>query len=250
MTNEDGVVVGGNGVIGKATAKALGLTKVYDLHNPNITLKEAEDYRFIFFCLPTPYENNGYNIKLIEGYFKQLSKNHVFVVRSTVYPGFGDHMAEKYGSMIISYPEFLTEKTAEADAINPDIVVAGSKHKPALDELNYRFLSRLPGQKFLFSDCAHAEFIKLAINGLYSTKVLYANMMYDYAGHVGVSWDKIKDVMYQRKWIGQNHLKVPWQGLRGLHGKCLPKDYKALATYSCNPFLQEWVKYNESIGGE
>ncbi len=252
MNDDDGDVIGGNGVIGKATCQALDLTKVFDLSGSNITLKEAKDYKFIFICLPTPFEKNdkGYDTKLIEGYIRQMTGNHIFVIRSTVFPGFGDHMAEKYNQMVISYPEFLTEATALEDALHPDIIVAGSKHKPALDWLDQKFLVKLEGKKHLMSSCAVAEFTKLAINGFYSTKVLFANMMYDYANQVGVSWDNIKDIMYERKWVGQNHLRVPFRNLRGLRGKCLPKDYRALALYSSNPFLSEWIKYNDSLGGE
>ena len=247
--DENAIVIGGAGVVGKATAQALNLTNIYDLAGSNITLKEAKDCKFIFICLPTPFENGAYNTKIIEAYIRQIDGSHIFVIRSTVYPGFGDHMAEKYNTMVVAYPEFLTEKTAVDDAKNPDIVVVGGKHKPAVEELVKVFLDKLPGMKFVFNSCAYPEFAKLAINGFYSTKVIFANMMYDYARNVGVSWDKIRDVMYERKWIGRNHLSVPYNERRGLNGRCLPKDFRALAEYSGNPFLKDLVKYSESIGG-
>lgn len=248
MIDNQGIIIG-NGVVGKATAKALGIEHYFDFKGSNISLTEARDYKYIFICLPTPFENGRYKTDEIEAYIRQMTSNHVFVIRSTVYPGFGSHMAKKYNHMVVSYPEFLTESSADDDAVNPDIVVAGSDHKPAVDGLHDNFLYRLGGHHYYLKDNTTAEFVKLAINGFYSTKVLFANMMYDYANNSGVKWDTVKEIMYRRKWIGNNHLTVPFKNKRGLNGKCLPKDYKALSEYSGSYILKDLVKYNASIGG-
>jgi len=34
--------------------------------------------------------------------------------------------------------------------------------------------------------------------------------------------------MDKRKWIGKNHLTVPFNGRFGVNGKCLPKDVDSL----------------------
>jgi UDP-glucose 6-dehydrogenase len=93
----------------------------------------------------------------------------------------------------------------------------------------------------VLTDTVTAEFIKYAINTFYATKVLFANALYDVAENLGIEYDTVRDAMYARKWIGGNHLTVPWKGKRGINGKCLPKDLAAFATFSGHEFFEFMV---------
>lgn len=62
---DKGVVVGA-GVVGKATAQALGISSFYD-KNPNrsnISFEEITDYKYVFLSVPTPTDVDYAKIKV------------------------------------------------------------------------------------------------------------------------------------------------------------------------------------------
>lgn len=245
----DAVIIGG-GVVGKATAEALGIKTIFDKlkNRSNIFIQEVESFKYIFICIPTPTTSNGCDISQIEDIIKKFGNKHIFIIRSTVIPGTADRLMEKYNCIIISNPEFLTEATAEDDAINPDIVVVGSNEKSIVkDIINFFYTKkRFPDSEFIETDNKTAEMIKYAINTFYATKVIFANQFYKICNGEGIEYNKIKNVMYKRKWIGKNHLTVPYKNKFGLFGKCLPKDLVAFAKYSNNPFFNNLIDYMKS----
>lgn len=247
-------VIIGMGMVGKATAHAFGIKKYIDIVDvegyEKVGYKEAADNRYIFICLPTPVKNGAYYVddilEVIEA-IRQQGKQNVFIIRSTVYPGFANYAQEKLGiNWIVSNPEFLTEKTWKKDSEHPDVVVIGCDHPVYLKDVEGIYRARYKGVDIMVTDNKTAELIKLAANGLYSTKVVYANQIFDYAKLIGANYEMIKDTLYKRQWIGKNHLDVFHQGGRGAGGKCLQKDLEALADYSNLPLLREVNKLNNS----
>ena len=51
-------------------------------------------------------------------------------------------LMKKYDCTIVSNPEFLTESTAEDDAINPDIIVLGSSTKSIIKDIRNLFYTK------------------------------------------------------------------------------------------------------------
>lgn len=253
--NMNNAVIIGMGMVGKATAHAFGIKKYYD-HNEvegeykRITdYKEIADNRYIFICLPTPVKDGAYYtddiIETID-IIRQQGKQNVFIIRSTVNPGFANAAQEKLGiNWIVSNPEFLTEKTWKEDSEHPDVIVIGCDHPVYLKDVEGVYRSRFKGVDIFVTDNKTAELIKLSSNGLYSTKVVFANQIYDYAKLIGANYDMIKNVLYKRKWIGKNHLDIFHQGGRGAAGKCLKKDLEALAEATNSPLLRQVDKLNK-----
>ncbi len=183
-----------------------------------------------FVCLPTPtVQGGGQDLTAIDGVMKKI-KGGIVVMRSTVLPGTCKKYTKEYGLHIIMMPEFLTEATMYEDAVNPDVVVIGTDNKE--DEFTMYEIFRRFRDRLIFLNTMEAETAKYAVNCLYSLKVIYVNQLYDFCKTQGVSYDKVKEVLYNRKWIGKNHLEPVFRGLRGLRGKCLPKDLYAFATFS------------------
>jgi len=141
----------------------------------------------------------------------------------------------------LSCPEFLTEATAHIECRLPDLLVLGGDDVCLRDEVWCRFFRYVSVDNVVFTDTVTAEFIKYGINTFYATKVLFANALYDVAEKLGIEYDTVRDAMYARKWIGDNHLTVPWKGKRGINGKCLPKDLAAFATFSGHEFFEFMV---------
>ena len=155
----------------------------------------------------------------------------------------------KYNCIIVSNPEFLTEKTAEEDVKNPDIIVIGSRSLSARKDILRRFYfsKRFPKSRIIETDNTTAEMIKYSINTFYATKVIFANYFYQVCKKAKVDYNKVKEAMYQRKWVGKNHLTVPYEGKFGVHGNCLPKDLRAFTKYCQNPFFKQVVSFMEEV---
>jgi len=254
MNEQAGII--GYGVLGKAYAKALNIKLHIDLKGSNVSLEEMCDKaKWILLCVPTPPTKEGdCDTSIVEEWVEKISKeskSNVIVIRSTVIPGTAVRLMKKYNVDIVSAPEFLTESTAEEDALHPDLEVLGA-HEEGLARDFYEFQKNVRKRgtykpHLVITDNTTAEFIKYSINSFYATKVTFANQVYDAAVEHGVDYDMVMDAMYHRKWIGDNHLKVFHKGKRGYAGKCLPKDTAAFTRFTKSPLLELVNKLNKKI---
>jgi len=236
---EDACIIG-YGVVGKATAKVFGIRKHFDLKDSNITLEEAAKCRLIFICLPTPEENGIYNTTAIEGIIRQLSGygcGGVIINRSTVIPGFARRMSEQYGTPMVSNPEFLSEATADNDAKHPDFIVIGSDNPSYARHIRGIYEARFKGVDVIETDTVTAEMIKISLNAFYTTKVVFANIVYDICQRNGANYEKFKDAVYRSRYGTKNHFEIFHKGARGAGGRCLPKDVNAFSNYAGEVFF-------------
>lgn len=249
-------VVYGYGTVGKSTANAFGIEKYFSRSKANITLGEASRCRYHFICLPTPLSGGRYDVEPIRDLIRQILSyeggQNVFILRSTVLPGTTKALCSELGTeAIVHAPEFLSEITAEKDAKNPDLVVVGC------DRPNYRkdvagvFKARYKGVDIIETDSITAELIKCSRNAFYSTKVMFGNEIYEIAKRTQANYETVKQALYKSSWVGKNHLDVYYKradwdkAKRGLHGKCLPKDLRALAEFSGSKLLKTIITLDD-----
>jgi UDPglucose 6-dehydrogenase len=245
-------VVYGLGTVGKSTAKAFSIPHYFSRSESNITLKDASFKRYHFFCLPTPTINGDCfrddTFDLIRQ-LEQLPHNqNVYIIRSTVIPGTAKYIISSLNvNSVVSNPEFLSEDTADEDAIHPDIVVIGGEHKQYVDDVAGIYQGHIKTAKIFTTDTITAEISKYAINTFYATKVVFANQIFDVCQHIGANYETVKEIMYNRKWIGRNHLDIWNKGGRGAGGKCLKKDLDAFENYSKSKLLEIVRKINNEL---
>jgi len=219
--HEDAIVIGGLGVVGTATRRMLGIQQYWDIKGShaigplNTPLHPISDARYIFLCLPTPTVDGKCDLTAIRSYFSGYKAKQIYIIRSTVPPGTAQELSAEFDTHVMSNPEFLTEATADEEAI--------------------------------FTDTMTAEFIKYAVNSFYASKALFANVLYECAEKLGIDYGVVRDAMYARKWVGRNHLTVPWKGKRGVNGRCLPKDLGAFAAFTGHPFFEVLLRLNEEF---
>ena len=243
--DKSAAIIGG-GVLGQASACSLGIDHIYDeiKERSNIEKQQLKDFDYIFICVPTPSTENGCDISIVEKCIAENLERQIFIIRSTVIPGTAERLMDKYNCSIINNPEFLTEKTSMEDAVNPDIIVIGGKDNSITGEFRRLFYGEgFEESHFIETDNKTAEMIKYSINNFYAVKVLFANYLYRVCKQQGVDHEIVKDAMYKRKWIGKNHLTVPFNGRFGVNGKCLPKDLIAFAQFSGDDFYLDMVKF-------
>jgi len=252
---ENAIVIA-RGMIGGATMQSLGITKFFSRSDHNVPYEKIHEFKYIFLCLPTPTNFGQQNLDLIRLYVKEINhrqkntEKSIIIIRSTVLPGTCKKlMKENPGSIIVHYPEFLTESTWEKDAEWPDLVVVGAEDAEIREEvagiLRARYKTQAP--EYVLTDTSTSETIKYGINCFYALKVIYSNQIYDFCQEQGVNYDTVKNALYVRKWIGKNHLDIWHKGGRGAGGKCLEKDLDAFANFSTLPLLELANKMNKGI---
>lgn len=241
---DDAVVIGGEGTVGKATKKLFKVKYSYDRKKSNITLSEAHHKcLFVFICLPTPVENGNYKVDDITEIVKQMSgmgNRNIFIIRSTVYPGYGRWLHKKFGAAVVSHPEFGNEDTMYEDMAEPDLVVIGADSDSywALDRMRKKYYAGFDPTRLIITDNTTAEQIKVSLNAFYATKVIFANELYDNCEATLANYDLVKYALEHSRYGSKNHFKVYHKGGRGAGGKCLRKDLDFFATFTNSKFFR------------
>ncbi len=229
------IAIMGYGMVGGAMGRYFQQVRgidpiIYDPYKGHDSIEELNQANLIFVCVPTPYdeEKGGFDLTYVEDSFSKINGEKVVVIKSTVWPGTTRAFQEKYPQHKIAFnPEFLTEATADHDMQNPDRQIVGytEKSRSIVGDI-MRMLPIAPFQRYLES--TEAEMVKYFGNTLYSTKVIFANQVYDLCQKLGINYENIKEAAAADKTIGPSHLEIFHKGYRGYGGKCLPKDTKAL----------------------
>lgn len=253
----DNSVIIGLGMVGRATQKAFGIKDYFDIKGSTLTLKEiAKEKRYVFICLPTPATNSSsHDISGIIDIITQIEQypggQKVYIIRSTTTPGQCEHIMDTLDiNCIVHNPEFLTMSTWERDVEAPDIIVIGARREKYGDEVEALYQARYKGFPIIRAgNTRTSEMIKLAINSFYYVKTIFANEIYDICQQADIDYDVVKETLYKRKWIGKNHLTTPFNGKRGVGGKCLPKDMQSLQNVYPSKLFEAAIKINEKWRG-
>lgn len=196
-------------------------------------LAPVQKAEIVFVAVPTPYltgENGavGFDLSYVRQAVESLEGSKVVVIKSTVLPGTTDALQAEYPQHRFMFnPEFLTEATADQDMNYPDRQLVGTtdpSFTAATDVMH--LLPMAPFERVM--PAKEAEMVKYFGNTWFSTKVIFANQMYDMCQALGVDYDQVSEAAAADKRIGRSHLKVLHKGYRGYGGKCLPKDTRAL----------------------
>ena len=200
--------------------------------------KEAiADADIALLCVGTPSERNG-NLALdqlrrvvddIKPHLDGRTRPLVIAVRSTVFPGTCEEVAEKSlaefpNVHVVSNPEFLREGTAMRDFTEPALVVVGGSNAGAVKKVAdlYAPIGVAPCLVSLRT----AEMIKYACNAFHAVKICFANEIGTLSEQLGVDGHEV-----MRTFCQDNHLNISPAYLRpgfAFGGSCLPKDLRAL----------------------
>ena len=226
----------GHGFVGKAVDYGFSHQNVEKtIIDPlyNTTVRDIPtDAKLVFVCVPTPFGN----FQIFRDVMEDLRKNGFFgnsvvVIKSTVPP---DVLKEFKASTVIYNPEFLTEKFASEDFINPSMHVFGGDPRQAdLLETYYNEYSLCSPAPVFKVSIEEASIIKYTINSFLATKVMFFNQIYQLCQETGFDFNKITNAVGAEPRIGKSHTKVPgFDGKLGFGGACFPKDTKAFIDYS------------------
>ena len=218
------------------------------------TVSDTDPFCDVFFmCLPTPMNNDGsVNAALVIETVKWLKLNRAghIVIKSTVTPDIIDKLS---GDRVVYNPEFLTEKSADEDFINPPMHIFGGHIKDTNNiEKIYKKYSKCKPCPCHHVTLKEASFIKYGINCFLATKVLWFNQFYNIIQKHDCNFDEITYAMRSDPRIGNSHTSVPgFDGKMGFGGACFPKDTSAFLDFAISfSVLNEVIQANNKIRSE
>ena len=214
----------------------------------------------IFLCLPTPmYKDGECNTSILETVLGEidllvdnLEVKRTIIIKSTIPPGTTEKWNERYQSVSILFnPEFLTERNAVEDYENQDRIIIGGPRPQSTEVV--RLFKVFPKARIIKTNSTYAEMVKYLTNSFLSTKVSFANEIYQLCEKVGADYDKVIEYATLDDRLGTSHWGVPGHdGDYGFGGHCFPKDLSALL-YLTNEFgtinnvLQATKKTNDVV---
>ena len=150
--------------------------------------------------------------------------NHTIIVKSTVFPGTTEKLAENKSNNIsfAMIPEFLKEGHAIDDFFNPDRIVIGTD-----DNETYTLLEKLHkplNSTIIKTDIKTAEMIKYASNAFLALKISYANEIGNICKQIDINTYDVMNAVGMDSRISPKFLNA---GI-GFGGSCFPKDVNAL----------------------
>lgn len=215
---------------------------------------------YIFICVPTPYnwKINEIDFTALDVTLRSLKpkEDAVVILKSTVPPKTTEGLQELYPHLNLLFnPEFLSEKTALIDFINPDRQIIGyteKSRKYAFDALHLLPMSAYD----IVMTATEAEIAKYVNNFHGSLMVIFANLIYDVCDKTGSNYDVVRKAAEASKWVGSPMGRMYWNvnhgGFRGYGGKCFPKDMHNLINW-CKEhkveaeLLESTIKANERL---
>ena len=236
------VAIIGHGFVGKAVDYGFSNPKVEKrIFDPkyNTTSKDLQKLtewgpNITFICVPTPMGDNGdIDTSILDSVMDDIRDlKSLVVIKSTITPA----VIDKYRSNNIVYnPEFLTEKSACEQFVNPDFHIFGGTEEACakLDDYYENYSLCTPCMTYYLNK-AEASFVKYAINSFLATKVTFFNQLYDACNDYGqVNFNKIIKAVGADDRVSISHTKVPgFDGKQGYGGACFPKDTFAFSQFS------------------
>jgi UDPglucose 6-dehydrogenase len=231
----------GQGWIGKNYAddfEARGFNVVrYGLESEYAGNKEAiRGCTIVFIAVPTPTTPEGFDSSALRSSLPLLGKGSIAVLKSTMLPGTTEELQELFPDiLVLNSPEFLREANAACDAAHPGRNIIGIPRKEeqykAAAEKVLSVLPQAPYSKIMSARAA--ELTKYAGNVFLAMKVVYANILYDFADTLDVEYEDVRDALGADPRIGYSHLQpIDASGHsdksgRGAGGHCFIKDLEA-----------------------
>ena len=250
------ILIIGHGFVGKAVDYGFShpdVNKVIVDPKYGNNINDIPDYTYsvCFVCVPTPMGNDGtVDSNIISDVVRSCvgKKIEMVVVKSTVTP---DIIVElkKIFKHIVYNPEFLTEKSANEQFVDPQFHIFGGDKKDCKDlKKIYRDYSLCNNCPTYTMSLEEASFVKYTINSFLAMKVTFFNQLYDAIGDTDANFARVIKAVGADSRIGSSHTKVPgFDGKQGYGGACFPKDTSAFTKFSNKlTLLEECIRINNN----
>lgn len=265
MNEKEKIGVIGSGFVGSAVRE--GMQDYFDVlaydkdpqkwSNVASIAEIVEAVDVTFLCVPTPMKKSGEcDLRIIEAAMQEIQneavaydKKLIVVLKSTVPPGTVDGLNKKFPHVVTVFnPEFLTEANAVNDYKNQNRIIVGGE-RPYTGTVKRLFEKAFPNVPIIKTSAAIAEMVKYVTNTFLTTKVSYANEIYQICGAIGIDYDKVIEYAKYDTRLGNSHWSVPGpDGDMGYGGHCFPGNYTVTLSDNTQITLEE--AYNRFVSGQ
>tara|TARA_Y100000590_G_scaffold172864_1_gene197699 strand:- start:1217 stop:2398 length:1182 start_codon:yes stop_codon:yes gene_type:complete len=212
-------------------------------------LNYIKNCKFIIICIGTPV-NKKFNpdLKNFFNFFKNLkkylNKNHIVIIRSSIYPGVCDKVLNiiKQKCKNLSYcPERIAQGKSIIELPKLSQIVS-AKNKIALLESGKLFNKIC--KKIIYTKIIEAELIKLFSNAYRYINFSISNQFYMLCRTLDLDFDKIRNLMRDNY---ERNINIPKAGFAA--GPCLLKDTMQLSSFYNHKFqlFNDAMNINESL---
>lgn len=224
---------------------------IVDPYKGYANIDDLEGYTpdFTFVCVSTPMGPSGdIDATSLREVIKRLQDmaSGTVIIKSTVTPDIITDLC-RYKRFVYN-PEFLTERNAFDEFLNPKFHILGGHPEFTKRVKNlYKFNSNCNPAPVHFMTPAEASLVKYGINSFLATKVVWFNQWKDMVESIGARYNVVATAIGNDDRIGHSHTKVPgFDGKKGFGGSCFPKDTNAIWNFG----QDEWARDSLSVLGE
>jgi len=216
----------------KLLRKMIKKKKIFATNKLDITKK----CKYIIVCLGTPVDNKfNPNLKNFINFFynlrKHLNKNHIVIIRSSIYPGICNKVFNviKNHCKNLSYcPERIAQGKSLTELPQISQIVSGRNVKARFE--SGKIFKKIC-KKIIYTKIIEAELIKLFSNAYRYINFSISNQFYLMCQNQGLDFYKIRNIMrdgYKR------NTNIPAAGFTA--GPCLLKDTMQLSSFYRHKF--------------
>ena len=199
-------------------------------------LREIKKCKYIIICLGTPINKKfNPNLKNFISFFyllkKHLNKNHIVIIRSSIYPGICNKIFNiiKNRCKNLSYcPERIAQGKSLKELPKLSQLISGKNTKAKLESSK---IFKKICKKVIYTKIIEAELIKLFSNAYRYINFSISNQFYMICKNEGLDFYKIRNFMrddYDR------NINIPSAGFTA--GPCLLKDTMQLSSFYKHKF--------------
>ena len=212
-------------------------------------LNEVKKSKYIIVCIGTPVNNKlNPNLKNFINFFydlrKYLVKNHIVIIRSSIYPG----VCQKVFNIIKNYcknlsycPERIAQGKSVVELPQLSQIVSGQNNKAKLE--SGKIFKKIC-KKIIYTKIIEAELIKLFSNAYRYINFSISNQFYMMCKNQGLDFSRIRNLMRDNY---KRNISIPTPGF--VSGPCLLKDTMQLSKFYNHkfPLCYKAMSINEGL---
>lgn len=212
-------------------------------------LHEVSKCKYIVVCIGTPINNKFKpNLKNFFNFFyhlrKHLNKNHVIIIRSSIYPGVCNKVfkiVKKHCKNLSYCPERIAQGKSLIELPKLSQIVSGKNNKAKIE--SGKIFKKIC-KKIIYTEIIEAELIKLFSNAYRYINFSISNQFYLICKNQGLDFFKIRNLMRDNY---KRNVDIPLAGFTA--GPCLLKDTMQLSSFYNHkfPLFNAAMSINESL---
>ena len=199
-------------------------------------LSQVKQCKYIIICLGTPVDNKfNPNLKNFISFFytlkKYLNKNHIVIIRSSIYPGICNKVygiIKNYCKNLSYCPERIAQGKSLIELPKLSQIISGKNNKAKKE--SSKIFEKIC-KKTIYTEIIEAELIKLFSNAYRYINFSISNQFYMMCKKQNLDFFKLRDIMRDNY---DRNINIPSAGFAA--GPCLLKDTMQLSSFYKHKF--------------